>query len=589
MRYALLCAVLLLPLRMDAAKMASIPEGLNFDFGRWPYPLHREVSERMEELARQYPKLARAHVIGKSRKGRDLWVIEITNFETGPGDSKPAMWMDGNIHAGEVTGRQLMMYFVEAVLESYGKDSIVTRLVDTRTFYVMPIFDADGGESRLTQHPAWPEHKPEEHRGKDLDGDGYVTQMRVKDPEGESYPSPIDPRLMLRVRDRTGGRWSFVPTTLEEPETFEEDFALGDRRYRVYREGASFERQVTDEREPTNFNRNWSAEWQRGEPGAGPFPFSLPEVHAVAKFITSHPNIFFTYTIHSGGGAKNYIVRPPMSHPFEDMPPEDNDFYTRVGGVWSALSDGGVMNNNYYAQEVKAGRYGETMHGFSNDWAYMQVGAHSLLPEISGAGRDYDEDGYVTQYEILRWIDEEKDGVYFAPWQSYPHPQLGEVEIGGYRGLPQGVDERLEKECGIHYQFLLHIADLSPLLRIEKLTSDRVSADEHRVTAVLQNQGFLSTYVTRKALEIRLDYPIIARIRVEGGELSDEDPAKKVGHILGKLAYIRRWGSGADESHKTVTWTVKGRGPLKVSVEAWAKRAGRDEKTITIGSRSENP
>ena len=230
-----------------------------------------------------------------------------------------------------------------------------------------------------------------------------------------------------------------------------------------------------------------------------------------------------------------------------------------------------------------AGRYGETMHGFSNDWAYMQVGAHSLLPEISGAGRDYDEDGYVTQYEILRWIDEEKDGVYFSPWQSYPHPQLGEVEIGGYRGLPQGVDELLEKECGIHYQFLLHIADLSPLLRIEKLTSDRVSADEHRVTAVLQNQGFLSTYVTRKALEIRLDYPIIARIRVEGGELSDEDPAKKVGHILGKLAYIRRWGSGADESHKTVTWTVKGRGPLKVSVEAWAKRAGRDEKTITIG------
>ena len=74
----------------------------------------------------------------------------------------------------------------------------------------------------------------------------------------------------------------------------------------------------------------------------------------MAKFITSHPNIFFTYTIHSGGGAKNYIVRPPMSHPFEDMPPEDNDFYTRVGGVWSALSDGGVMNNNYYAQEVKA-------------------------------------------------------------------------------------------------------------------------------------------------------------------------------------------------------------------------------------------
>ena len=584
MRRLFLFSSLLFAVPLHAAQMASVPDDLDFDFERWPYPLHREVSDRLDELAALYPNLARTHIIGQSRKGRDLQVIEITNFETGPGETKPALWLDGNIHAFEVTGRQMLWYFAEAVLAGYGKDPVVTRLLDTRTFYVMPIFDADGGESALTRHPAWPEHRPEEHAGRDLDGDGYITRMRIRDPEGESYPSPTDERLMLRVRDRTGGRWSFVPTTLEEPEHFEEDLAPPDRRYRVYPEGASLEREVTDEREETNFNRNWSGEWQRGEPGAGPYPFSLPEVRAVAEFITSHPNIFFTYTIHSGGGARNYIVRPPMSHPFEYMPPEDNDFYTRSGAVWSALSNGGVMNNNYYAQEVKAGRYGETMHGFSNDWAYMQVGIHSLLPEISGAGRDYDEDGYVTQYEILRWNDEEKDGVYFAPWTPYQHPELGEIEIGGYRGLPQGIDDRLEFECGIHYQYLLHIADLSPLLRIVELGAERVGANEHRVTAVFQNQGFLSTYVTRKALEIRLDYPIIARVRVEGGEVAGGEAVKDAGHILGKLAYIRRWGSGADESKKAVSWTVRGEGPMEVTVEAWAKRAGRHARAITIGA-----
>ena len=579
-----LLAALLLASPLPAAQMAGVPGDLDFDFGRWPYPLHREVSHRLDQLAEQHPNLARTHIIGKSRKGRDLQVIEITNFDTGPGETKPALWLDGNIHANEVTGRQLLWYFAEAVLHGYGKDPVVTRLVDTRTFYVMPIFDADGGESALTRHPAWPGHRPEEHAGRDLDGDGYITRMRVRDPAGESYPSPLDERLLLRVRDRTGGRWSFVPTTLEEPDDFEDDLAPPDRRYRVLTEGASLEREVTDEREEANFNRNWSAEWQRGEPGAGPYPFSLPEVRAVAEFITGHPNIFFTYTIHSGGGARNYIVRPPMSHPFEYMPPEDNDFYTRSGAIWSALSRGGVMNNNYYAQEVKAGRYGETMHGFSNDWAYMQVGIHSLLPEISGAGRDYNGDGYVTQYEILRWNDEEKDGVYFAPWTPYRHPELGEVEIGGYRGLPQGIDERLEFESGIHFQYLLHIADLSPLLRIAELSAERVSEDEHRVTAVLQNEGFLSTYVTRKALEIHLDYPILARIRVEGGAAPKGKAKKNVGHILGKLAYIRRWGSGADESKKTVSWTVLGSGPMEVTVEAWAKRAGRDERTIRLGA-----
>jgi murein tripeptide amidase MpaA len=445
---SLLCAAC----ATGTASSQSASATFNIDVGRWPYPLYQEVVQRMQTLAKQHPRLARMHNIGKSGEGRDLWVIELTNTAAGPADAKPALWMDGNIHAGEVTGRQLLMYTVERLLASHSSDPEATRMLDTRAFYVLPMLDVDGGERVLTRHPAWPGYKTSEQGGRDLDGDGYITQMRVKDPKGDWYPSPTDPRVMLQVRDRTGGRWNYIPTTLEEPKTFEEDLAPPDRRYRMYVEGEALERDVRVDREPANFNRNWGAEWSPQEPGAGPFPFSLPEVHAVAKFVTEHRNIFFTYTIHSGGGAKNYIVRPPMSHPFEFMPPEDNDFYTRVGAVWSDLSGGGVMNNNYYAQEVKAGRYGDTMSGFANDWAYMSVGIHSLLPEIAAAGRDYDGDGYVTQYEIMRWNDEEKGGKYFAPWKSFKHPTLGEVEIGGNRGMPQGIDDRLRAECEAHLQ-----------------------------------------------------------------------------------------------------------------------------------------
>ena len=577
----LLCAACL----VGTTSAQNTASTFNVDVGRWPYPLYQEVVDRLHALARQHPNLARLHNIGKSGKGRDLWVIELTNSATGPAEGKPALWMDGNIHAGEVTGRQLLMYTVERLLASHGKDAQVTRLLDTRTFYVMPVLDVDGGERVLTRHPAWPGHKSGEQGGKDLDGDGYITQMRVKDPKGDSYPSQTDPRVMLQVRDRTGGRWNYIPTTLEEPETFEEDLAPPDRRYRIYTEGQSLDREVTVDRETANFNRNWGAEWSPEEPGSGPFPFSLPEVHAVATFITEHRNVFFHYTIHSGGGAKNYIVRPPMSHPFEFMPPEDNDFYTRVGAVWSALSDGGVMNNNYYAQEVKAGRYGDTMSGFSNDWAYMTVGIHSLLPEISAAGRDYNGDGYVTQYEIMRWNDEEKGGKYFAPWKPFKHPTLGEVEIGGSRGMPQGIDSRLQAECEMHYKLLMHVADLSPLLRINELKTERLSDGNIKVLAVIQNQGFLSTYVTRQALKVKRDYPIVASLRAKGAEVQGM-ATRRVGHILGKLAYIRRWGSGADESLRTVEWTVKPTGsePVELSVEVYAHKAGRDAKSTTVKS-----
>jgi hypothetical protein len=41
-----------------------------------------------------------------TEEGRDRWVIEITNKDTGVGESKPAMWLDGNMHTDEVNGRQ---------------------------------------------------------------------------------------------------------------------------------------------------------------------------------------------------------------------------------------------------------------------------------------------------------------------------------------------------------------------------------------------------------------------------------------------------------------------------------------------------
>ncbi len=189
---------------------------IDFDFGRWPYPLYEENGARLRVLADQYPGIATLHVIGQTQQGRDMLLMEITNKSTGPGEDKPGMWLDGNMHASEVNGRPTMMYFIERALSRYGKDEKVTRLVDTRAFYVLPMFDADGGERVLRRHPAWPEHKPEQHNGKDLDGDGFISQMRKKDPNGRFYENRKDSRLMLNVRRRNGSRDNYFPTTYSD-------------------------------------------------------------------------------------------------------------------------------------------------------------------------------------------------------------------------------------------------------------------------------------------------------------------------------------------------------------------------------------
>lgn len=587
-------------------QLTPTPEGLEFNFERWPYPLYDEIVERLKKLANRYPNLARLHNIGKSSAGRNLWVIEITNQNTGSGDHKPALWIDGNMHQRELTTRRIPHYFIERLLASYGEDPVTTNLVDTRTFYIMPILDIEGGDRAMSRHPAWPNHKPDQHDGKDLDGDGYITQMRVKNLNGKFYPSPIDPRLMIEIRNKSGGRWNYIPTSYEEDyywrtaapntgwtprtdksETFDDPSVPRDQRYSIYIEGQGFEEPpVNVLREEGNFNRNWSSDWRASERGAGPYPFSVPEIRAVAEFTTrTHRNIFFYYNAHSGGAPRNYIVRPPMNKPYTDMLQEDNDFYRRIGFIYGAISGGNIIHNNYDNPNLMMGEYGDTWHGFVTDWAYEQTGIHVVTPELEARQKDYNNDGYVTWYEILRWNDEEMDGRFYKNWTPYDHPVLGQVEIGGVKGMPPGYGNQLETMLRIQYDWVMHIAGLSPLLRIKDLQSERLNKKKYRVTATLQNEGFLSTYVARNALKIRRDYPIVATLSVTGGSLVKADRAtKNVGHILGKIAYIGRWGWGADESTKTVEWIIspEGRGSMDISVEAWSYKAGRDKKSIII-------
>ncbi len=597
---------------------------IDYHFGRWHYPLYAEVTERLQELAAQHPEIANLQSIGKSAEGRDIWLMEITSSATGPGDSKPGLWIDGNLHAHESNGRVRAMYIIERLLQTYGVDDVVTRLIDSRVFYVVPMFDADGGERSLTRHPSWPGHEPERQAGSDLNGDGYISSMRVKDPDGWWYESPADSRVMLRLRARDNGRWNYVPTEYDETKRWRSSGqqVLGstsvgaasrwrptgvapppiehpvppEERYAIYTEGVEplypideinltvngFERNVGLDPPPSDFNRDWGAEWRPDEPGGGPFPFSTPEVRAAAFFITGHKNIFFQYNMHADQTARNYTARPGLHHPYDWMAPEDNEFYTRIGAVWSALGGGNIIENNYYSQEIAAGAYTDVQHGCEIDWAYISRGIHALMPEGMAIGKDYDGDRYVTVFEILRWNDEDKGGELWSHWDRHQHPTLGQVEIGGPRGMPPGLDERMREQADLHYRFLLYVADQAPALRIADLSAERIAEGEYRVVATLQNQGYLPTYVSRKALEIRRDNPVLAELRVDGGEVEGRG-LQNAGHILGRHSYLWRWGAGADESNKKIEWRVRGDAGAEVLLEIRAAQAGRDRATITLG------
>jgi hypothetical protein len=146
--------------------------------------------------------------------------------------------------------------------------------------------------------------------------------------------------------------------------------------------------------------------------------------------------------------------------------------------------------------------------------------------------------------------------------------------------------ERAKFDCEAQYDWLLYVANLSPLLRIKNVEAKQTSDGKIKVTAAVRNDGCLSTYVTRNAIKIRRDYPVLAKINVSGAKVIEGEAVKNMGHLLGTWSYIRYWIGGQDRSTKTVEWILEPTGSksIDVTVEVKSHKGGYDKKTITVSN-----
>src|SRR5512143_2057368 len=114
---------------------------------------YNELTRLLKEYAKEYPNLIRLESIGKSHEGRDVWLITATDFKSGKEAEKPAFWVDGNIHASEVTASTAALYLVDFLVTGYRQNADVTRALDTRVFYIVPRVNPDGAEWALADKP----------------------------------------------------------------------------------------------------------------------------------------------------------------------------------------------------------------------------------------------------------------------------------------------------------------------------------------------------------------------------------------------------------------------------------------------------
>ena len=551
------------------------------------YYTYDELTATLRAWANEAPSLFRLESIGKSYEGRDIWLVAVTNFETGSDDEKPAILVEANIHSIEVTGCTAALHLLHKLVTGHGSDERVTRALDTRTFYVIPRLNPDGAELALAERPRYvrssvrPYPLPEREDGlhaEDIDGDGRVLTMRVRDPNGNWKPHPEDARMLIR----------------REPE--EE----GGEYYRLYTEGTirNYDGVLVKVAEPLerlDLNRNFPGEWgpEAEQKGSGPFPTSEPEIRAMVEAVVARPNICCHVAYHTFSGVH---LRPFSEHPDDEFPPPDLQAYKLIGEAGTSFTGYPAISVFHdFAYEPK-----KFIRGTADDFLYDQRGIFSWTTEFWSPQREagITDYGYIEwlrdhppedDLKLLRWSDEKLGGRGHAEWKSFDHPQLGQVEIGGWDRFYAWANvpfEQLESEVAPHSDWAVWQALITPRLAERSLDVERVGEGVWKLRWVLENTGWLPTNVSERALERQTVRPLEATIELpEGARLVSGDKRVEGGQLTGRVRHRSTiwWGVNDSTTDRAkLEWVVEAPGGATVELVARHQRAGTVRRTADL-------
>jgi len=247
------------------------------------YLNHQELTRALQGLANQHRSMASLEALARSDGGREIWLLTLGNPAGTLRDQRPALLLAANLEGNHLIGSSAALYTAQHLLTRYGQDEEVTRLLDQQTVYILPRVNPDGAELYWAMPGYELPYKPHlsapdrgglniRELGRDLNGDGLITLMRVRDPEGELMPDPDEPRLLRRA-----------------------DRARAERgMYKVYVEGIdpdNLDAYVPHGSDGVNLNRNFPHEYLFFQPHVGPHQVSEVETRALADFLFTRTNI----------------------------------------------------------------------------------------------------------------------------------------------------------------------------------------------------------------------------------------------------------------------------------------------------------
>ncbi|MDX9928521.1 MAG: M14 family metallopeptidase [Bacteroidales bacterium] len=550
----------------------------------------------MIRYAERYPDLVDLYEVARSFEGRPILQMTLTNSKTGRHTDKPGSFFEGNRHSGEVTSSESVMWLMQYLLEGYGKDPVITKLVDTRTFYLRPVNNPDG--HNMYMHTAQSNRstvRPFDNDGDglldedgpdDLNGDGLILQVRYKDPNGNYIKDPADPsgRLMKSV-------------------------PAGEGDYRVVSEGIDNDgdgRINEDGIGGLDLHRNYPENWRpmpgieatgRGwtQGGAGEYPLSEIETRSVVTFLLSHPNV---YIVNSMDTSVPMHLRAPSTSPSEErMYPEDLKWYKtfdELGRSITGYQRAGDVYSDYGG--------GSPLFGHGPDFGYWYFGAIWYGDELWNGGRltkDYNGDGAVDVLDRLIWDDQENDGMAFIEWTPGKHPEYGDVEYGGWdpKFFSQNAPSKqllpwAKNEALFNLEMVKHLPELEWVtIDARRVKGYKADSADYQLNVTFRNAGKLPTALKQAHLVkiVREDMVTLQLENQAQGEkpytiIGDQQGGRGRGGFAGggqaapgRRTLTRSAGSTEGGNSTTVSWTIRvyGKTTLKGRASVATTRAGQ--------------
>jgi carboxypeptidase T len=137
----LLAAAILLLAGIGPAPATAVV--YEFPAGYLGFHTYLEMTNEVAATAQAHPTIVQRFSIGQSYLGRAIWAVKVSD-NVATDEREPEVLFDGLHHGDEHMSQEMTLAILGWLVTGYGKDSTITRLVDTREIWIVFGLNPDG-------------------------------------------------------------------------------------------------------------------------------------------------------------------------------------------------------------------------------------------------------------------------------------------------------------------------------------------------------------------------------------------------------------------------------------------------------------